>query len=130
MKKLVLSLVATSLVATSFAHGGGMDQGNILLYGVGTYTSNGGTTTEKFGSANSNTTDNPKIHYWRISPGVGYNITDNIAIGVDGFYGASKYTIDRQNLSSFPSDDQMKTFDWGVGPFARYTMLLSQYFFA
>ena len=131
MKKLILSLVATSLVATSFAHGGGMfDPGSILLYGVGGYSSQGGTTTEKFGSANSNTANNDKIHVWRISPGVGYNITNNIAIGIDGFYGDYKKTTDRKNLTSFPSDDQFKRFDWSVGPFARYSMPLSQHFFA
>src|SRR6478735_12812004 len=98
MKKFLLSFVATGLAATSFAHGGGMDEGNILLYGLGTYSSQSGTTTEKFGNANSNTKDNDKIHTWKISLGVGYNITDNITVGLDGFYGDSKQTIDRKNL--------------------------------
>jgi hypothetical protein len=106
------------------------EPGSILLYGVGTYISQGGTTTEKFGTGNANTTDNDKFQTWRIAPGVGYNITDNIAIGLDGFYGNTKTTIDRQNMTSFPGTDQYKTFNWGVGPFARYTCPLSQHFFA
>jgi len=131
MKKLILSLVAAGFAATSFAYdGGGMQMGNILLYGVGTYSSQHGTTTEKFGTANSNTSDNDRFRSWRVAPGVGFNITDNIAVGIDGFWAGSRYTIDRKNLGGFPSDDQRKTYDWGVGPFARYSCALSQHFFA
>jgi len=131
MKKLILSLVAAGFAATTFAYdGGGMQMGNMLLYGVGTYSSQHGTTTEKFGTANSNTSDNPRVRNWQVAPGVGFNITDNIAIGVDGYWGGSRYTIDRKNLGGFPSVDQVKTYNWGVGPFARYSCALSQHFFA
>jgi hypothetical protein len=131
MKKLLLTLVAAGFAVSSFARGGGMmEQGSILLYGVGSYSSNNGSSTTKFGTANSNTSDNPRMRMWQVAPGIGFNITNNLAIGVDGFWGGTRMTYDRKTLGSFPSDDQRKTYDWGVGPFVRYTQPLSQYFFA
>jgi hypothetical protein len=130
MKKLILTLTAVGFAATTFAHGGMMEPGSILLYGVGTYSSQHGTTTNKFGTANANTADNPRMRNWEVSPGVGFNILPNLAIGVDAYYTASRTTYDKKTLGSFPNIDQVKTYDYGVGPFVRYTQPLSQYFFA
>ncbi len=130
MKKLLLSLVAAGLAVTSFARGNGMDQGNILLYGSAMYSSQHGSTTNKFGSANSNTSDNDRFRMWGINAGVGYNLTNRLALGVDGFWGGTRNTVDRKNLGFFPNDDRRKTYDYGVGPFVRYTQPLNQTFFA
>lgn len=131
MKKLTLSILAAGFAATSFAHGegSGMHAGNILLYGVGSYSSNNGSTTSKFGTANSNSIDNDRIIKYQISPGVGINVTDRITVGVDFNYTGSKTKFDTKSLS-LPAEDQIKTFDYGVGPFVRYSQPISEHFFA
>ncbi len=134
MKKLALSLVAASLAATSFAYDGhghpAFQMGNILLYGVGSYSNSHGTTSSKYATANTSTTDQPRILNWEVSPGVGFNITDNLTLGIDFNYTGSKTTYDRKALSFSPyAEDQVKTFDYGVGPFVRYTQPLGEHFF-
>lgn len=129
MKKLILSLMAASVAATSFAHGGiHLRQGDILVYGTVGYGSTGGTTTTKFGTANSNTTDNDKVQTWNISPGVGYNLQNNWTIGIDGFYSNTKITRDRDNIT-VPGVNEYKNYDFGIGVFARHTMPIGQHFY-
>jgi hypothetical protein len=133
MKKLILSILAAGCALSSFAHGGGMKAGDLLLYGVGSYSNNHGSSSEKFGIANTNTFDNPRQLNWRVSPGIGFNVTDFLTIGVEGGYSGSKYNVDRKTIAFTPgiaSNDQIKTYDWGVGIFGRTTLPLSRYFFA
>lgn len=131
MKKILLSIVAAGFALTSFAHGNGsgMEMGNILLYGMGTYSNQHGTSTSKFGTANSSTVDEPRVLNYQIAPGVGFNITDNLTIGVDASYSGTKTTYDKKTIT-IPGTDQIKTFDYGVGPFVRYSQPLSEHFFA
>ena len=135
MKKLLLSITAAGLVATSFARGNGggingFDAGNFLLYGVGSYSNSYGTGTQKFGGANSVTSDNPQYINWRIAPGIGYNITDNLTLGVDGSYGESKTNFDRRTITTFPATTKYHTFEYTMGPFIRYSYPLGEHFFA
>ena len=107
-----------------------MHEGNILLYGIGSYSNHHGTTTSKFGTANSSSSDNPREIMWEVSPGIGYNIMDNLTVGIDAYYTGTKTSNDKKNAAAFPFEDQVKTFDYGVGPFVRYSMPLSEHFFA
>jgi hypothetical protein len=133
MKKLILSMMAAGIAVTSFAQGNGCyQQGNILLYGVGTYSNSHGSDTRSFANANSTTTDRPRMLNWEISPGVGYNVTENLAVGVDFRYMGSKTTYDRKAISYSNAGygvDQVKTFDYAIGPFVRYTMPIGEHFF-
>jgi opacity protein-like surface antigen len=132
MKKLILSLMAAGVAVTSFAQGGAaIHPGDVIVYGNLGILTTGGTTTTKFGSANSNTTDNDKRVLWHINPGVGYNLTDHITVGLDGYYSNDKKTIDRENLnfSTGPQVDQYKRWDYGIGAFGRYTQGLNKHFF-
>lgn len=133
MKKLILSIMAAGCALSTFAHGGGMEAGDLLLYGVGSFTNTHGSSTEKYGIANKNTYDNPRMLTWRVTPGIGFNVTSFLAVGVEGGYAGSKTNYDKKTLSFTPgiaTNDQVKTFDWGVGIFARTTMPLGRYFFA
>jgi len=127
MKKLILSLFAAGFAASSFAHGG-LQEGSILLYGVGTYGNDHGTSTSKFGTGNANTTDNPRMQNWTVSPGLGYSITDCFTVGIDVNYNGTKTTYDTKTIT-VPGFDQKKTYDLGVGPFVRMTCPLTGRFF-
>jgi hypothetical protein len=131
MKKLLLSLMAAGFAATSFAQMGNC-AGGILLYGVGSYRNAHGSDTRSFSNANGTTIDRPRQLNWEVSPGLGFNITDNLSIGVDFNYTGSKTTMDRKDIG-FPFNgyavDQVKTFDYAVGPFVRYTMPIGEHFF-
>ncbi len=137
MKKLILTLMAGSLAAGSFAHGGGSDcfkMGSILLYGVGSYSSTHGSQTSSFASASSTSVDQPRMLNWQVSPGLGFNVADNLTVGVDFRYMGSKMTYDRKD-ANIPTniagvEDQVKTYDYGVGPFVRYSWPLGEHFFA
>jgi hypothetical protein len=137
MKKLILSLLAAGFAATSFAQAN--CAGGILLYGVGTYTHNSGSTTSKFANANSSTTDQPHYRMWEVSPGIGFNLTNNLTLGVDVNYTGSKTTYDRKDPSIYGNnpvmpatygEDQVKTYEYKVGPFVRYTWPIGEHFFA
>lgn len=133
MKKLILSIMAAGCALSSFAHGGGMQAGDLLLYGVGSFSNTHGSSTSKFGTANSSKTDDPRTLAWRVSPGIGFNVTDMLTVGIEGGYAGSKYSVDRKTLVYGPGmapNDQIKTYDWGIGIFARGTVPLSRYFFA
>lgn len=133
MKKLILSLMAAGVTASSFAQiGKCLQQGNVLLYGVGTYTNSHGSDTRSFANANSSTVDQPRRLNWEVSPGLGFNITDNVAVGVEFDYTGSKTNYDRKSISFYNQGygmDQMKTFDYRVGPFVRYTKAVGEHFF-
>ncbi len=135
MKKLILTLLAGGLAAGSaFAHGGNdcFNAGNILLYGVGSYTNSHGSDNTSFASASGTTIDRPRMLNWTVSPGIGFNVADNLTIGVDFNYNGSKTTYDRKDVS-FGSNgygtDMTRTFNYGVGPFVRYSMPIGEHFF-
>lgn len=133
MKKLILSIMAAGCALSSFAGGGGMEAGDLLLYGIGSFSNTHGRSTEKFGIGNPNTFDNPRQLNWQVMPGIGYNVNSMLTVGVEGGYSGSKYNVDRKTLAYGPGlapSDQLKTFDWSVGLFARGTVNLSRYFFA
>ncbi len=135
MKKLILTLVAGSLAAGSFAHDGGnscFKMGSILLYGVGSYSNTHGSDESSFASASSTTVDRPRMLNWQVSPGLGFNVADNLTVGVDFRYMGSKTTYDRKAAPTNVAgvEDQVKTYDYGIGPFVRYSWPIGEHFFA
>lgn len=137
MKKLILSLMAAGFAATSYAQVN--CPGGLLLYGVGSYSNSHGSSTSKFSNANANTINDPRSLMWEVSPGLGFNITNNLTIGIDFNYTGSKTTWDRKDPSIYGNnpivpatygEDQVKTYDWALGPFVRYTKSISPMFFA
>jgi len=132
MKKLVLSLVAASLAATSFAQGhNNAPMGGLLLYGIGSFSNTHGTYSTKYGIGNTKSTDQPRMLNWEVSPGLGFNVMDNLTIGVDFNYTGSKTTYDRSGLNYLGNIpvDQTKSFDYAVGPFVRWTCPIGEHFF-
>ena len=130
MKKLLLSLVVAGLAGSAAAHGNnGPNMGDVLLYGSGSYSMSRGTNENKFGTANKYSIDDPKYKTWTIAPGVGFNITNCITLGVDFRYAGSKTVLDKKTLGSFPAVSEYKTYDLGVGPFVRCTMPIGEHFF-
>lgn len=129
MKKLILSLIAASFVAPSFAQGN--CAGGFLLYGVGSYSSMRGSDTRSFSNANSVTTDRPRQQNWEISPGLGFNINEYLTVGVDFNYTGSKTTYDRNAApTNFAGvEDLVKTYDYAIGPFVRFTQPFGKRFF-
>ena len=139
MKKLILSLFAAGFAASSFAQApccksgfAGNKQGNLLIYGMASYSSLSGNETEKFGTFNSQTTNIPRVNKWTLSPGIGFNVTNNLTVGAELNWRNSNIVYDRLDTSvikSFPAVDQKKTFDYALGVFVRHTMRLSDVFF-
>lgn len=135
MKKLLLSLMAAGFAATSFAQHG-MDkcfqQGGVLLYGIGSFSNTHGSRTSSFSNANATTIDQPRMLNWEVSPGLGFNIADNLTIGVDFNYTGSKTNYDRKGIvfaGNGYGTDQTKSFAYAVGPFVRYSMPIGEHFF-
>lgn len=138
MKKLILSMLAAGFAVSSFAQGNICGEGAILLYGTGTFARNSGSSTSKFSNANANTIDKPTSRMWEISPGIGFNLTDNLALGIDLRYTGSKTTYDRKDPGIYGNnpvmpasygEDQYKTYDLAIGPFVRYSMPIGEHFF-
>ncbi|MBS1630505.1 MAG: outer membrane beta-barrel protein [Bacteroidetes bacterium] len=129
MKKLILSLMAAALAVPSFAQG--HCAGGILAYGVGSYSFKKGSDTYSFSNANSTTVDRPHTQNWEVSPGIGFNISDYLTVGIDFNYTGSKTTYDLRNapMNSAGYEDQVKTFDYAIGPFVRFTQPFGKRFF-
>jgi opacity protein-like surface antigen len=131
MKKLLLSLVVAGLAGGAAAHGNnGPKMGDLVLYGNGGFSLSKGTTENKFGTANKYSIDDPKVKMWTISPGIGFNITDCITVGVDIRYQGSKVVYDKKTIGSFPAVSETRSYDLGVGPFVRCSWPIGEHFFA
>lgn len=116
MKKFILALIALATVHTADAQ-----KGSILAYGTaGIHTmknDNGvGTETKKFN--------------WNINPGVGYQFTDNITVGLQGGFMNMKNTTNA-NLTAplgAVTETITKSNEWQAGVFFRYGMKISKLF--
>lgn len=106
MKKTLLSILALLVCAHVFAQ----SKSQILLYGNlgGSFTKN------EWGQ---------KTYYGRITPGVGYHITDRLAVGIQGMYGMNGYQ------DSGIVAMKRNSSNWAVGPFVRYTQPLGEMVF-
>lgn len=115
MKKLILALLAVSVFTTADAQ-----KGTILKYGTA------GIAYDKSDAGGGN---EYRSLNWHINPGLGYQFTDHVTIGLQGGY-RSDFTEDRMT----PAVDQWvrnayEQREWHLGAFFRYTHYFSNIFF-
>lgn len=107
MKKLILALVAVSSFGLANAQ-----KNSILVYG------NAGIMTNK--SDEGKGTESKSFN-WNINPGVGYQFTNNLTVGVQG----GIHSMFNENRFSPAKDvwnrNAMENREWSAGAFFRYT---------
>lgn len=119
MKKILLTLLAAGALAPTFAQVG--MKNSWVAYASGLY----GSTRGEFNSGGISV-DQPSYRQLAINPGLGYQFTDRLAIGVN--FELSGYKIEsRDNTPG--SRESVRSRDIVVGPFVRYTMPLGERFF-
>ncbi len=118
MKKLILALLAVATVYTAEAQ-----KGTILTYGTA------GLHTMKNDNGGGNDT---KDFNWNINPGVGYQFTDNITVGLQGGYMSMRNTANTQTNplanTTVNAERIRKSNEWQAGVFFRYGMRISKLF--
>jgi hypothetical protein len=61
---------------------------------------------------------------WRVSPTVGYSLSDNFLVGLTlGFGTNAANTSSSRTIGGTTTESSTSTFGWSVAPFARYTAL-------
>jgi len=118
MKKLILAMFAVSSLAVANAQ-----TNTVLLYGdlgFGRTNSDQGT-----GTGSNSTT------MWNFNPGIGYQFTHHITLGLQGGYNSIKTDGPNGPLPMNPTFLQNRPFSstWGVGAFLRCTHQLNQWFY-
>lgn len=114
MKKLILALIAVSTFGVANAQ-----KNSILVYG------NAGFATNK--SDNGGGTEH-RAFSWNINPGVGYQFTNNLTVGVQGGIN-SMFSENRISpVANTWNRNAMETREWSAGAFFRYTKTLSNVF--
>ncbi|MEZ5017877.1 MAG: hypothetical protein R2800_12540 [Flavipsychrobacter sp.] len=117
MKKLILGLLAVAVVNTADAQ-----KGSILAYGTA------GIHTTKNDNGGGNET---KQFNWNINPGVGYQFTDNITVGIQGGFMNMKNTANTSatvlNVTT-TTETITRSNEWQAGVFFRYGMKISKLF--
>lgn len=118
MKKVFLSMLACGALATANAQG-------LLVFGDVGYNSHSNGTESVFPGG----TDKMEVKdaTFSFSPGIGYMINRNMAVGVQ-IKGAGMRTMYTSSDTSFYEHTD-RGFDLTVGPFFRYTMPINQTFF-
>ena len=127
MKKIslfiLLLLVAGNLIAQS---------NTWFVYGTAGYSNN---------SSNNNLPSNSTNNSinWSVNPGIGYQFTDNLAVGIQGSY--NNTTNNNTNYYYYPlynnsslgyylyGSTPKSMYNWSLGAFARYNHNLSNIFF-
>jgi hypothetical protein len=107
MKKIYLILLA-SILCTNILFAQTKNQ--VLLYGG----FSGSMVKNEFGERST---------YFRVAPGVAYNITDHWAAGITGMY------TFRSDVDSGVAALKVRSGEWAVGPLVRYTKPLGELFF-
>lgn len=119
MKKVILSLAVCAMAAAANAQ----TAGSILLYGNVGYTSQKDERTQSFGGGPSVTSTDKESSFF-INPGIGYCITNNLAVGLN-----VNFTSDKNESPSGTNTQTIKSNSLLVGPFVRYTKMLGEHFF-
>lgn len=115
MKKLILALMAVSTIGVANAQ-----KNSVLVYG------NAGLMTNK--SDNGGGFENRSFN-WHINPGVGYQFTDNITVGLQGgIWSMFNENRSSNGLQTQWMRDAMETREWTAGAFFRYTKRLNNTF--
>lgn len=116
MKKIMLALLAVSVFATAEAQ-----KGTILKYG------NAHIYTDKNDRGNGN---EDKQFNWYINPGVGYQFTDNITVGLRGGYWSNFNENRTANAAqTMWTRNAYEEREWQLGAFFRYTHYFGKRFF-
>lgn len=121
MKKLILALLAVASISAANAQ-----KNSILVYG------DVGVNFDNTDNGSKATTMSVKNTNWNIAPGVGYQISNHITLGLQGGYWFGKTETQSQNVwtpappSSITTTDSWR--EWQIGAFGRYTMPLGGIF--
>ncbi|HEY9176580.1 MAG TPA: outer membrane beta-barrel protein [Flavipsychrobacter sp.] len=113
MKKLILALLAVSTVGVASAQ-----KNSVLVYGTM------GLSYDK--TDNGGGTENRSLD-WNVSPGVGYQFTNNITLGLQGGIWSM---FDENRMSPAANTwnrNAMETREWQAGVFFRYTKPVSNW---
>lgn len=115
MKKLILALLAVSTIGAANAQ-----KNSILVYG------NTGFSTSK--TDNGGGTE-MKSFNWNVNPGVGYQFTDNITVGVQG--GIWSHFNENRSANALNTQwnrNAAEQREWQAGAFFRYTKAIGNTF--
>ncbi len=114
MKKLVLALLAVASIGTANAQ-----KGSVLVYGTAGVDFNNVDNGAAVGS--------DKTTMWNITPGIGYQISNHITLGVQGGYMNTLRETAGTNGNVPPiymMENTRKDREWTVGAFFRHTQHL------
>lgn len=123
MKKLILSLFACGAVVAANAQAG------LLTYGSAGYSLQRGSNDNTTGGFTTSSQE-PKIQKWNISPGIGWSLNNNLAVGIEFNYAGSRTENERPSPSPVGFLYEQRTRTIGVGPFIRHTVQFGEHFFA
>lgn len=119
MKKVLLTLLAAGALSPAFAQVG--MKNSWVAYGSAGYSSDRG---ELSGFGTS--FDLPSTRVLSVSPGLGYQFTDRLAVGVN--FELTGFKVESRDNT--PGNiESVRTRDIVVGPFVRYTMPMGDRFF-
>jgi outer membrane protein len=119
MKKIFLSITALLTFSLLQAQ---TSQGTLFIGGGLGISAGGGKTESKTGSTTVST-DNPKTTSLSISPGIGYFIADNLAIGLDFNVGVNTSKTKGTNFTNTKTGTSL-----GVSPFIKYYKMVNDNF--
>lgn len=117
MKKLILAVVAFASITTANAQ-----KGTILSYGTAGVSFDDVDNGAVLGS--------DKHTNWNITPGIGYQISNHITLGVQGGYMSMMRETRALNGAATPvmAETTLKDREWTAGAFFRYTQHLAGIF--
>ena len=119
MKQIILAIAALIIVSHSNAQ---ILKGSMLMVGSGSYAGN------NYSIKDSSTTTLNKSANYSFSPGIGYFIKDNLAVGMEIGYGYNKTTYETNNLPAvtpFTNKNTTITQSLQFAPYASCHFMLS-----
>lgn len=113
MKKILLAMLAMATVSVANAQ-----KNTILTYGTA------GVSTNKVDNSGGNEIRNVN---WHVMPGIGYQFTDHITVGLQGGFGQMRTETDQVALNVLTKTLNVNN-DWSAGVFFRYTYRVNKWF--
>lgn len=125
MKKLILALFAVSAIATVNAQ-----KNSILVYGSAGVNFSNNNLNSNFSPSTLSTNQNIDRNYWdyNIAPGIGYQFSRNMTVGLQGGYSKSHQEELTNQLNMATMTTSTTNSEWTLGAFYRYTHYLSNIF--
>ncbi len=128
MKKTLLTLLAAGALAPAMAQMMTPFANSILVFGsVGYGTQRGEDNITSTTGGVSSSTDQPHIRTLNFSPGIGFHVAENFAIGAFVDLQGVKFDLD-QNVGSGTASEIRSRY-LNIGPFLRYNQPLGDRFF-